>query len=435
MSRCLASVVLLMSCSSATCAQQFAFFRIEGQPAIPGGSGIQSSGALTQPALSADGKTLVFRANGGNLVPAPGGAQVLAYSLTSGAISIASRSPSGQASASSTSNERPAVSANGRYVAFETTSSTYTGGIAGVHIVRVDQHTNQFELVNLDAGSALPPATLSKMGGISGDGRFVVFTSNAANLVAGEPANSSNSVYLRDLLDDSTQRIDISTAGIGGNGGSFGETPTISLDGRYVAFASTATNLVSGAFTGSQRIYLRDRNASTTSRISIGPGNSDLSGAGNAAISADGSSVVFRSNAGGGSATQLWARKLSVPAATAVPAAVSMGLCDVARIADSGLVITQCRNTSAMLPYQAFVWSLNTAAIAPELISGSDWANTIPGNGTSGSNVTISADARAFAFDSLASDLVLFDTNNVSDVFVYAEVSLIDTLLADGFEQ
>ncbi|MCC6562932.1 MAG: hypothetical protein IT478_16360 [Xanthomonadales bacterium] len=144
---------------------------------------------------------------------------------------------------------------------------------------------------------------------------------------------------------------------------------------------------------------------------------------------------MFRSNAGGGSATQLWARKLSVPAATAVPAAVSMGLCDVARIADSGLVITQCRNTSAMLPYQAFVWSLNTAAIAPELISGSDWANTIPGNGTSGSNVTISADARAFAFDSLASDLVLFDTNNVSDVFVYAEVSLIDTLLADGFEQ
>jgi Tol biopolymer transport system component len=434
MFRCLAVVFFILSCSNAAHAQQFAFFRIEGQPSIPGGTGIQSTGALTQPSLSPDGRTLVFRANGGNLVPAPGGAQVLAYSLTSGAISIASRSPGGQPSASSTSNERPAVSANGRYVAFETTSSTYTGGVAGVHIVRVDQQTSQFELVNLNIGGALPTATLSRMGGISGDGRFVAFTSNAANLVAGEPANSSNSVYVRDLLNHSTQRVDISSAGIGGNGGSFGEAPTISTSGRYVTFASTATNLVDGAFNGSQRIYVRDRDTNTTTRISIGPGGSDLSGAGNPSVSADGSSIVFRSNAGGGSATQLWARRLSVPTATAVPAAASMGLCDVARIADSGLVITQCRNTSTVLPYQAFAWSLNTPALAPELISGSDPANTIPGNGTSGNSVTISANSQVFAFESLASDLVLFDTNGVSDIFVYAEVGLIDTLFSDGFE-
>ena len=49
--------------------------------------------------------------------------------------------------------------------------------------------------------------------------------------------------------------------------------------------------------------------------------------------------------------------------------------------------------------------------------------------------MTINANGQVLAFESLASDLVQFDTNNVSDVFVYAEVSLIDTLLADGFEQ
>jgi Tol biopolymer transport system component len=426
--------LLLALCCSVSHAQQFAFFRVEGLPAVSGGAGVQSTGALTQPALSADGHTLVLRASSSNLAGGASGVQVLAYTLNSGIISLVSVAPNGQPSAAGTTNDRPAVSADGRYVAFETTSSTYSAGVAGVHIVRVDRQTQAFKLVNLTAGGTLPTATLSKLGGISGDGRFVVFTSNAANLVPGEPANNSNSVYLRDLLNDSTQRMDVSTSGIAGNGGSFSETPTISLDGRFVAFASTATNLVSGSFSGSQRIYVRDRVANITTRVSIGPGGSDLSGAGNASISADGANIVFRSNTLGGSATQLWARRLSTPNATAVPAAANMGLCDVARIADTGFAITQCRSTNTSLPRQAFAWLLGSATTAPELISGSDPANTIPGNGTSGDNVAVSADSQVFAFDSVASDLVAIDTNGVSDIFVYAEVSVLDTLFADGFE-
>ncbi|MEO8011458.1 MAG: hypothetical protein ABI650_07435 [Dokdonella sp.] len=420
-------------CCSPALAQQYVFFRVEGQPAVPGDPGVQSTGALSQPAVSADGSTVVFRASG-NLTGGASGVQVLAFALDSGDITVASVAPNGQPSAGSSTNDRPAVSANGRHVAFETTSSTYTGGAAGVHVVRVDRQTQAFNLVNLTAAGVLPTGTLSRLGGISADGRFVVFTSNAGNLVPGAPANNTSSVFVRDLENSTTDRVDVSSSGIGGNGGSFGETPTISADGRWVAFASTATNLVPGSFSGSQRIYLRDRATSTTSRVSIGPGGTDLSGAGNAAISPNGSHIVFRSNSAAGSATQLWARNLANAEATGVPAAPGMGLCDTARIADTGILISQCRNANSVLPRQAFAWSLGNPGFAPGLISGTDPANTIPGNGNSGDNVTISADNHIFAFDSVASNLVPIDTNGVSDIFIYAALPADDTLFADGFE-
>ena len=424
----------LLLCCDLLQAQQYVFFRVEGQPAVPGGPGVQSTGALTQPAVSADGSTLAFRASSSNLAVGASGVQVLAFDLDTGAITVASVAPNGQPSASGNTNDRPALSADGRFVAFETTSTTYTAGIAGVHLVRVDRQTNSFSLVNLTAAGALPPGTLSRLGGISGDGRFVAFTSNAANLVAGAPANTTNSVFVRDMLTATTQRVDVSTAGTGGNGGAFSETPTISADGRWIAFASNATNLVPGALSGSQRIYLRDRVGNSTVQVSIGPGGSDLSGAGNASISANGGAIVFRSSSAGGSATQLWARSLASPGATAVPAGAGMGLCDVARIADTGFVVSQCRNSNTQLPRQAFAWLLGNPGTPPGLISGIDPNNTIPGNATSGNAVTVSADNGVFAFDSDASDLVPIDTNAVSDIFVYARLGLPDLIFANGFQ-
>ncbi len=427
-----AAIVLL---DQAAYAQQYVFLRVLGPPVSSGGPGVQTNTALTQPALSIDGSTLVFRANGSNFTPGVSGPQILAYDIYTGAISVASTTPAGQPSAPGTSNDRPVVSTDGRFVAFETNSSSYIGSVAGVHIVRVDQLTHAFKLVDLNATGALPAATISRLGGISGDGRYVVFTSNASNLVAGDPANNTNSVFVRDLLTDVSRRIDVSSAGVAGNGGAFGELPSISADGRFVAFSSTATNLVGGGpFGGSQRIYLRDLNLNTTTRVGIGPGNIDLSGAGNAAISADGQNIIFRSSAGGGSATQMWSRQLSNPFAVAVPAAPNMGLCDRARMASTGIAIVQCRNSSAAQPRQAFAWSLQSAGLAPELISGSDPANTIPGNGNSGEGLDISGGAEVFAFESVASDLVASDTNGVSDIFLYVQIASADTVFANGFD-
>lgn len=428
---CLALLIAGASCAEA---QSFAFFRVEGPPASPGGPGVQANGGTAQPALSLDGRTLVFRVgSGSNLSGGASGVQVLALALSSGEISLVSSTAAGAASANGTTNDFPVASADGRYVAFETTSATYTGGAAGVHVVRIDRSTRQAALVNVTAAGSLPAGTTSRIGGISGDGRFVVFTSNAAGLVAGDPGTSTNGVFVRDLVAGTTQRIDLTPAGAPGNGGAFGERPTISRDGRFVAFASSAGNLLGTPLSGSQRIYLRDRQSGTTVQASVGPGGADLSGARNPVISADGSSVVFGSGGTGATATQLWVRRLAQPAAVAVPAADGMGICDSARTSDGGLVVAQCRRDVGQ-PAQAYAWSLAQPATPPELISGSDAGNTIPGNGIAGARVSVSADGRVFAFDADASDLIAGDSNNATDSFVYAELAILDTLFVDGFE-
>lgn len=424
----LSLVVSFALSASAAQAQSYAFFRVDG----PGG--VQANGGVFEPALAADGRVLVFNVGSGSLLSGgASGAQVIALDLSRGALSVVSTAPGGQASAASSVNEMAVASANGRFVAFDTGSSTYTGGAAGVHGVRIDRATGTAALVSLTAGGTLPTGTLSRVGGMSGDGRYVVFSSNASGLVAGDAGSSSFAVYVRDLSAGTTQRIDLAPDGGPGNGGAGGERPTISEDGRWVAFASSASNLLGAPVNGSVRIYLRDRVQGNTSLVSVGPGGSDLSGARNPVISPDGSLVVFGSAAGSASATQLWVRRLAQPAAIAVPAAAGMGICDSARISNTGLVIAQCRRGVGQ-PAQAYAWSLAQPALPPELISGSDAGNTVPGNGTSGTRVALSRDAGVFAFDSLASDLVSGDTNGASDVFVYALPAVLEGLFADGFE-
>ena len=430
-----AAMVVAFAAQSATA--QFLFFRVEGQPLTPGGPSVQSTTDLYQPALSADGQTLAFSASSGNNLVAgltTNGAQVLVFSLATGAIELASTSPAGQPSAPSSTNEHVAVSADGRYIAFETMSTTYTGGVAGIHLVRVDRQTHQHSRLNVDVANQLPAGTIAKLGGISADGRFVAFTSNAANLTPGGASNNTYSVFVRDVSAGVTQRVDVSSSGTPGNGGSHSYRPTLSADGRSVAFASTASNLVGGSLSGSQRIYLRDLQAGVTTRISIGPGGSDLSGASNPAISPNGQWVVFGSGSGGSSATQLWVPGLASPAAVAVPAASGMSICAHGRIADSGFVIAQCSHANANLPSQAYVWQLTNPSAPPALVSGSDPANTIPGNGIAGAGVTTSVNNGVFAFDADANNLVAIDTNNASDVFVYLDPSLLDLIFRDGFE-
>lgn len=430
----IATLLAGLTCSAAL-AQPLPFFRVQGPPTSPGGPPVQPLGGLGQSAVSGDEQTLVFFAPSGSNISGASGQQVMALALGTGQISLVSTTSDGApAAAGSATSGLPAVSANARHVAFETTSSTYTGGVVGVHIVRIDRVTRQATPVNVTPGGSLPPGTISRLGGISADGNLVVFASNATNLV---PGAANAGIYVRDIAAATTQRIDVGPGGVFANASaqtSDGTQPSISADGRFVAFQSSASNLLGTAISGSVRIYLRDRQLGTTTQASIGPGGADLSGSNNAAISADGSHVTFTSASTGATATQMWARRLSSPAAIPVPAAAGMGICSTARISNSGIVVAQCRAGNPGLPAQAYVWSLTQPGTAPALISGSDPGNTIPGNAASGNYVAIGPNARVIAFDSNASDLVPGDTNGSTDVFVYADPAILDTLLRDSFE-
>jgi Tol biopolymer transport system component len=129
----------------------------------------------------------------------------------------------------------------------------------------------------------------------SADGRWVAFDSLASNLVAGD-TNAIDDVFVRDRTTGTTERVSVSTSGAQGN--AISNAPAISADGRFVAFESSATNLVRGDTNGASDIFVRDRQARTTERISVATNGAQANGASHqAAISADGRFVAFASDA------------------------------------------------------------------------------------------------------------------------------------------
>jgi len=103
---------------------------------------------------------------------------------------------------------------------------------------------------------------------ITPDGRYVAFQSYASNLVV-DDSNGQGDVFVRDRYAPTTERVSVDSAGIQGNGLSGGWGLAISSDGRYVAFSSSATNLVLGDTNGNDDIFVHDRYTHTTERVSV----------------------------------------------------------------------------------------------------------------------------------------------------------------------
>jgi uncharacterized repeat protein (TIGR01451 family) len=196
-------------------------------------------------------------------------------------------------------SELPSVRSDGRFVAFVSLSDNLvpddTNQAPDVFVR--DRLLRTTERVSVsskgrqgDAGSGL----LDLMGGpsISGDGRFVAFASEATNLVAGDRNNTAD-VFVRDRLLGTTTRVSVATDGAEANAG--GTTPSISRDGRFVAFESFSDNLVpDGNFTGD--VFVHDRQTGVTQRISQAPDGSDANGQSfTPRLNADGRFVYYTS--------------------------------------------------------------------------------------------------------------------------------------------
>jgi len=130
---------------------------------------------------------------------------------------------------------------------------------------------------------------------ISADGSLVFFSSFARNLVSGD-TNSSCDIFVHDRMTGTTERVSVDSSGVQGDGSS-GE-PAISPDGRFVAFTSGATNLVGGDSNDSDDVFVRDRVLGTTTRVSVSSKDAQSNdGSHGPSIAADGTSVVFLSYA------------------------------------------------------------------------------------------------------------------------------------------
>ena len=166
----------------------------------------------------------------------------------------------------------PAMSADGRFVAFDSVAVDLvpadTNNRADIFVH--DRQTGTTQRVNLGPGGVQAIGGDSTSPSISADGRFVAFASNAANLVSND-TNGVQDVFVRDRLLNTTIRVNVATSGIQAMGG-YSSEGKISADGRFVASSSDATNLVSGDTNGQTDVFRRDLATSTTVRISVSNG-------------------------------------------------------------------------------------------------------------------------------------------------------------------
>jgi Tol biopolymer transport system component len=278
----------------------------------------------------------------------------------------------------------PAISADGRYVAFASAASTLvsgdTNGVEDVFVFdRVNRTTERVSLSGQGEagnGDSYDPA-------ISADGRYVAFTSAASNLTPGD-SNDELDIFVRDRDEGATVLASVGPQGAMGDGPSV--APTISADGRVVAFESDADSLVAQDENHTGDVFVRDLVAEVTRLVSVGGlGVQTESPSFGAAISADGSSVAFES----------FSSKL-VPDDT--NGALDVFVADVR----SGDIDRVSRATGG--------GQANDRSYSP----------------------SISADGRMVAFASFADNVVRGDTNGLLDVFLHRRDQATTTRLSIG---
>lgn len=193
-------------------------------------------------------------------------------------------------------NFSASFSMDGRFKAFASDDHNLVGGDTnGVSDVFVwDRETGVTERVSVSTAGAESDSP-SYGAAISGDGRYVAFTSCATNLIAGD-TNGVSDVFVHDRQTGGTTRVSVSSAGGEASGSSY--SPSISADGRYVAFVSDATDLGAGDTNGVADIFVRDLQLGVTSRISVASDGGQANGLSRQpSISVDGRYVCFESDA------------------------------------------------------------------------------------------------------------------------------------------
>jgi len=190
----------------------------------------------------------------------------------------------------------PSLNADGRYVAFTSAATNLVpGDTNGFDDIFVrDRLLGATERVSVSSdGTEANSSSFS--GDISADGRFVAFASDASNLVPGD-TNGVGDVFVHERLTGVTERVSVSSHGGEGNGASY--NAYISADGRFVSFDSSATNLVAGDTNDVTDVFVRDRATGLTERVSVsGAGEQANAECGGGGISADGSRITFDSRA------------------------------------------------------------------------------------------------------------------------------------------
>ncbi|MDE3066228.1 MAG: PD40 domain-containing protein [Verrucomicrobiota bacterium] len=422
------------------------------------------------PALSADGNAVAFESPWANVDGRNFYCDVFARDLTKAASelvsvhapNLASLTPNGPCTLWPGS-----VSTNGRYVAFTSLANNLAANDSNgcVNVFARDRVTGVNLLASV-ATNGLAGSGCSSEPSLSGDGCYVAFRSVATNLVAGD-TNQFAQIFLRDLQAGTTALVSASTNGGFGNGDS--DSPTISRDGRFILFASTAQNLAAGSY-ANENLFLRDAQSNQTYALTTG-------GVTAWSMTPDGRYMAFAGTNGGAYSLSIWDSQADTTIFSNPPPSsqfflnVSIGPDGhyVAYVTgydfyyDSASLYAQdiVAETNTLLGagqlnphvglsfsadgrFLTFVGSSATSTYTRTLTNGiylhdfqsgtnilvSHAFNSIkPADGLSDSPA-VSPDGRYVAFRSFANYLVPGDTNGVPDLFLYDRLTGSNSLLS-----
>lgn len=249
----------------------------------------------SRPVTSRDGRFVVFSSLATDLVSTPtsGQANVFRRDTVTGTTTQVSVSRSGRAGNAASSGGY--LSADGRYVIFQSSATDLVAGSAqpaatGVFIRDVQTGVTSAVSVSPVGVFANAPAYVNA---ISGNGRYVVFGTSATNLQPG-CTRGKPGLYVRDTVARTTTVVNVDDTGTNcGNDGAYGATQ-ISDDGRYVSFVSDSTDLVGGDRNAQTDVFVRDRRQARTILVSVNTaGESSDGGGSQPSMSGNGRLIVF----------------------------------------------------------------------------------------------------------------------------------------------
>jgi len=258
--------------------------------------GTEGNNDSVSPSVSADGRFVAFESKASNLVAndTRDKRDIFVHDTATGeTVRVSVASDGRQANKDSTA---PSMSADGRFVAFESKATNLAPGVGNAkqQVFVHDRNTGETTLVSLSTSGAVANAT-SSAPAISSDGRHVAFVSMADNLVVLD-RNHRQDVFVHDRETGETTRV--SVAGDGSEGNRDSISPAINGDGRFVAFASEAGNLVPGDANQKTDVFVHDRETGDTTRVSVSDDGEQGDRAGGApSINASGRFVAFESDA------------------------------------------------------------------------------------------------------------------------------------------
>lgn len=405
----------------------------------------QANGNSYMVGSSPDGRYVVFDSMASNLVPGDNNGQrdVFIRDRSLGTIERVSVGPAGIESPYL--NRAPSVSADGRYVSFETKGPLLSGSSVGIfQIYRRDRVNGVTELVSASS-SGLAGNSFSSRSSISADGRYVLFYSRANNLVVGDN-NGVQDIFLKDMQTGALETISLGASGVRGNDHSF--EAAMSSDARFISFTSMATNLTGSTIPRQRHVYLRDRQTSTTRLLSrSATGSLANQPAYSPTLSDDGRYVVYYSKASnltagtGGSILQIiqhdtqsgdtvllsrdaagiegddlsYSPSISADGRFVAYTSFAKNLVDVDNNGVSDVLLWDRQNNETTIISQSESGQL--------------------GNGAAIGTPALSRSGNSIAFSTYADNLIESDTNNVADIFVRDRVTNAIPVANAGIDQ